>query len=71
MHVVSDFDRTLTKVFVNGKKIPSLISVIRDGNYLSSDYAEKAHALFNKYHLIETDTKIPLGEKKKAKQSAS
>ena len=30
MHVVSDFDRTLTKAFVNGKKIPSLISVIRD-----------------------------------------
>jgi 5'-nucleotidase len=66
MHVVSDFDRTLTKAFVNGKKIPSLISVIRDGNYLSSDYAEKAHALFNKYHPTETDTKIPLTKKKKA-----
>ena len=66
IHVITDFDRTLTKAFVGGKKIPSLISVLRNGNYLTSGYAEKAHGLFNKYHPIEVNPDIPEGEKKKA-----
>lgn len=66
LHVLADFDRTLTKNFVNGKEIPSLISILRDGNYPTPDYAEKAHALFNKYHPIEINPKISLKEKKKA-----
>lgn len=66
LHIVSDFDRTLTTAFVNGRNTPSLISILRDGNYLGSDYAEKAHVLFNKYHKIEIDLKIPLEQKKKA-----
>jgi len=65
LHVLSDFDRTLTKLFVGGKEIPSLISILRDGNYLTPDYAEKAHALFNKYHPIEINPNIPPEEKKK------
>lgn len=66
IHVLADFDRTLTTAFVNGKSLPSLISVLRDGNYLTPDYAEKANALYTKYHAIEIDPKIPLSEKKKA-----
>jgi hypothetical protein len=66
IHVLADFDRTLTTAFVDGKSIPSLISVLRDGNYLTPDYAGKANALFEKYHAIEIDSKIPLFEKKKA-----
>lgn len=66
IHVISDFDRTLTKAFVNGKKTHSLISILRDGNYLTKDYAKKAHALFDKYHPIEIDTKISLEEKRKS-----
>lgn len=66
IHVITDFDRTFTKEFVDGKRIPSVTSVLRDGNYLTPDYAEKAHALFDKYHLIEIDPGISLKEKKKA-----
>lgn len=66
IHVISDFDRTLTKAFVGGKKAFSLISILRDGNYLTKDYPKKAHALFDKYHSIEIDPKISLEEKKKA-----
>ena len=66
IHVISDFDRTLTTAFVDGKKIPSLTSVLRDGNYLTSDYAKKAHTFYAKYHPIEIDPKIPWEEKKKA-----
>jgi cytosolic 5'-nucleotidase 3 len=64
-HVVADFDRTLTKAFVNGKAMPAIISVLRNENYLSEEYSKKAKALANKYHPIEIDTKIPHTEKKK------
>lgn len=66
LHVLSDFDRTLTKPEVDGKKIPSLISVLRDHGYLTPDYPEKAHALFDHYHKIEIDTTIEHDERKRA-----
>jgi len=66
LHILADFDRTLTKNFVDGEEVPSIISVLCDGTYLTSDYAPKAHALFEKYHPIEINPKISLKEKKKA-----
>lgn len=65
-HVISDFDRTLTKAFVNGEEVPSLISVLRNGEYLTEDYSQKAHALRDKYYPIEINPDTPLNEKKKA-----
>ena len=65
IHVLTDFDRTVTKAFVDGKKVQSIISIIRDGSYISKDYAKKAHELFEKYHPIEIDRKISPEEKKK------
>lgn len=66
LYVLADFDRTLTNSFVDGEKVPSLISILRDGNYLTSDYVQKAHDLYNKYYPIEIDPNIPIKEKKKA-----
>jgi len=66
LHILSDFDMTLTKAFVDGEKVPSIISILRDGNYLTKDYAKKAHELFDKYHPIEIDLNIPLEERKRA-----
>jgi len=68
LHILTDFDRTLTTAFVNGKSTPSLISILRDGNYLTLDYAQKASELYAKYHPIEINPKISLEEKKKAMQ---
>jgi len=68
LHVLADFDRTLIKAFVNGKSVPSIMSILRDGNYLTLDYTQKAHGLFNKYRPIELDPNIPAEEKKKAMQ---
>src|SRR3989344_7124306 len=65
LHILADFDRTMTKAFVNGESTPSLISILRDGNYLTPDYAERAQALYRKYHPIEIDPDIPLLDKKK------
>ncbi|MDD5295158.1 MAG: hypothetical protein PHP21_04600 [Patescibacteria group bacterium] len=68
LHILSDFDRTLTYGVIDGVKTPSIISMLRDGNHLTEDYAAKAHALFDKYHPIEVDSKIPMEEKKKLMQ---
>jgi len=68
LHVLSDFDRTLTYGAIDGVKTPSIISVLRDGNYLMTGYAEKAQKLFSKYNPIEVNPNIPLSEKKKAMQ---
>lgn len=63
-HVLADFDRTLTKAFVEGRKVPSIISVLRDRDYLTLDYPAKAKALFEKYHPIEINNNISIKEKK-------
>ncbi len=66
LHVLSDFDKTLTTyILPNGEKMPSLISRIRNGNYLSEEYSKKANELYDKYHPIELDINIPMSEKKK------
>jgi 5'-nucleotidase len=61
--VLSDFDGTLTKVFYRGKKRSSLISVLRSEKYLGENYSQKANALYEKYHSIEINPKVPLKNK--------
>lgn len=68
LHILSDFDRTLTYGAVDGVKTLSIISMLRDGDHLTEDYAQKAHALFDKYHPAEVDPHLSLQEKKKAMQ---
>jgi cytosolic 5'-nucleotidase 3 len=63
LHIISDFDRTLTKYFVEGKKIPSIIALIREGGYLSPEYVKKAFKLHDIYHPIEINSKISNQEK--------
>lgn len=64
LHIVSDFDRTLTKHFVDGEKHPSLISVLRREWYLWDEYSKKAYELFDYYNAIEIDLNYPIKEKK-------
>lgn len=65
-HVIADFDRTLTKAFVEGKENTSLVSVIQEEGYLWPDFTEQSRKNFDKYHPIEIDPTISLEEKKKA-----
>ncbi len=57
-HVVADFDKTLTKAFVDGLKVQSVYMHLRNGKYLTPEYAEKAHALFDQYYPYEISTDI-------------
>lgn len=63
LHVITDFDRTLTKSYVNRNKSSSLISFIYNGHYLSSNYSKKANKLYDYYRPIEINPKISLEEK--------
>jgi 5'-nucleotidase len=64
-HVIADFDKTLTHAFTDGNKVQSIIAVLRNKNYLTPDYPEKAHALFDRYHPIEVNPDVSIEEKKK------
>lgn len=64
LHVRMDFDGTVTKAIVDGKIVPSLISVLRDEDFLGADYSRKAHALYNKYHAVEIDPNVANADKK-------
>ena len=66
LHIITDFDRTLSKAFVNGKKVRAIITQLYQSNYLTKDYRKKAQALHNKYYPIEIDSKIPIREKMEA-----
>ena len=61
--VVSDFDRTLTKAKLKNKKVSSIVALLREGDYLSDEYAQKAKNLFKKYHPYEIDMDISFKEK--------
>ena len=67
LYFVADFDRTITKQYLkNGDFVSSLISILRDEKYLSKNYADNAHKLFEHYHSIEMNQKIPEKDKQKA-----
>ena len=66
LHIISDFDRTITKAFSKGKKIPSLIYHLRNEHYLTEDYSAKAFALYEKYHPLEVSTTVSDEKKNKA-----
>lgn len=69
LHILTDFDGTLTKKYVNGEKVTSLIAILTIEGYLTPDYPAKAQELRDYYQKIEFDKSIPMEEKKKAMQT--
>jgi len=66
IHVLADFDNTLTKAYVNGKRVNSLLAILRDEKYLTPDYPEKSYALYYKYHPLEESHQLTRAAKKRA-----
>lgn len=64
LHIVADFDKTVTRAFHGSEAFPSVISLLRDGNHLTPDYAPRAKELFAKHHPYEIDLTIPFEERK-------
>ncbi len=65
LHVICDFDKTLTKAIVKGQRTHTSIAQIREGGYLSEDYVKKSFALYDKYHPFEVNNKLSDEEKDK------
>ena|SRR3989344_4495341 len=63
LHIVADFDKTLTHARYNGEQYHSTIALVRDGNYLSPEYVARSKALFAQYHPVEKDPSIPMPQK--------
>lgn len=57
--VVTDFDRTLTKAFVDGK-VTALISMMVREKIFDDDYIAKAKKSYEYYRPIEIDESLPL-----------
>lgn len=66
VHVLADFDKTLTRAFYNGAQYQSTIALVRDGEYLSPEYVQMSKALFAKYHPLEIDNTLTLEERSRA-----
>ncbi len=64
-HVVSDFDSTLTKGFVDGERVHSTFEIVRKEGYLAKEYVKKSYALYDIYHPIEINPDISPEEKDK------
>ncbi len=60
LHILADFDRTLTKAFDEGKKVSTTLAQIRQEGYLGTDYVKQAYKLFDKYHPIEINPHITI-----------
>ncbi len=65
LHVVADFDKTLTKGVWKGEKRFSLIELIRKYHYLPLGYVTEAYGLADTYRPWENDLSLSLEERKK------
>ena len=66
IHVLTDFDRTITYGLDDGERTATIISQLRSSEkYLGEDYFRESHKLFDIYHPVEISPAIPLEEKKK------
>lgn len=63
-HVLADFDKTLTPAFADGQKNMTIIAQLRNGQYLTPEYAPQAQALFDHYAPLEKDPNLTLAERK-------
>jgi 5'-nucleotidase len=63
LRVVSDFDFTMSKFLMNGKRGASCHRVIEDCGLLSPDYHVQAQGLQAKYYPMEVDPNLDMEEK--------
>lgn len=55
LHVIADFDKTLTKTFVGSKHVPSIVSELRNRNILGENFSKESKKLYDEFHPIELD----------------
>ncbi|KAI9520173.1 Cytosolic 5'-nucleotidase 3A [Dissostichus eleginoides] len=63
LQIITDFDMTLSKFAVNGKRCPSCHNIIDNCNLVTEDCRQKLLQLKNKYYPIEIDPNLTMEEK--------
>lgn len=65
LHIITDFDRTMTRRAVNGKKINTTFAHIEKNDLMPENFRRYAEYLYNIYHPIDISQTIPKEEKEK------
>jgi cytosolic 5'-nucleotidase 3 len=60
LHIVSDFDRTLTKAKVGEEQTNSSFARLRQASYFPPEYNQKANELYTKYYQYEIDPNLDM-----------
>lgn len=64
LHILTDFDKTMTQsTVINGKKVSSIIGQLRANGYLTPSYPEDSFTLYKHYGPLEHDQSINLAER--------
>ncbi|XP_030225517.1 cytosolic 5'-nucleotidase 3 isoform X2 [Gadus morhua] len=63
LQIITDFDMTLSKFAVNGKRCPTCHNIIDNCKLVTEDCREKLLQLKNKYYPIEIDPQLTMEEK--------
>lgn len=66
IYIMSDFDNTLTREYIDGEHTPSLIAELSRGEYISKRHAQEDKRMFAKYRPIEIDPTLTKEEKSAA-----
>ena len=66
LHVISDFDMTLTKYWVDGKRSISSHGILERYSKMPPDFKSKTAQLYAHYYPIEIDHSLPFSEKRLA-----
>ncbi|CEL96862.1 unnamed protein product [Vitrella brassicaformis CCMP3155] len=65
LQVITDFDATLTQVFIDGQRASSCHSVVENFSGFPQEYKDKANATLAKYQPLEMDPNLPFDTKLK------
>jgi 5'-nucleotidase len=65
LHILSDFDRSFTKCFVDGKRSSTSWAQFRNLELLDQDYRDRSSEMFEHYRPIEISNEISKEEKQK------
>ncbi len=66
VHIISDFDMTLTKYWHNGERSPSTHGLLNRYSRLGKEFKQRSDALYQKYYPMEVSNTIPYEDKVKA-----
>ncbi|KAI9315417.1 HAD-like domain-containing protein [Obelidium mucronatum] len=66
LHVISDFDMTMTRFWHNGTRSPSTHAVLTRSHRVSDEFRTETDALYKKFYPMEISTTLSFEEKYKA-----